>query len=99
MTVCSQGILPRFRVANQITLGDIKKCYHKILSGARDASLRRIFIRPDGMGSETSDWREACFDAVSFGDVLGGATAQAAISDCSERFISSPTRKILQNSI
>ena len=36
---------------------------------------------------------------VSFGDVLGGATAQAAISDCSERFISSPTRKILQDSI
>ena len=51
------------------------------------------------MGVETSPWREACFDAVSFGDVFGGATAHAAITDCGERFISSPTRKVLQDSI
>ncbi len=51
------------------------------------------------MGAETGDWREACFDCVSFGDVLGGATAQAAITDCGERFIPSPAREILQSSI
>ena len=93
-----EGILLRFRVANQIALGDIKNCYHKILSGPKDASLRRIFIKPDGMGSD-NEWKEACFNTVSFGDVLGGATAQAAISDCSEKFISAPTRNIVQNSI
>ena len=60
--------------------------------------MRRIFIKPNCIGSE-SEWREACFGTVSFGDVLGGAIAQAAISDCSERFISAPTRDILQNSI
>ena len=63
-----EGILLRFRVANTIALGDIKNCYHKILSGPRDASLRRIFIKPNGMGSE-SEWREGCFGTVSFGDV------------------------------
>ena len=51
------------------------------------------------MGADTSAWREACFDCVSFGDVLGGATAQAAITDCGERFIPSPAREILQGSI
>ena len=51
------------------------------------------------MGVETSPWTEACFDVVSFGDVLGGAIAQAAIADCGERFIPSPTRKVLQDSI
>ena len=52
------------------------------------------------MGTDTSAWREACFDCVSFGDVLGGATAQAAIADCGERFIlPSPAREILQGSI
>ena len=61
--------------------------------------MRRVFIRPEGMVVETSAWREACFDAVSFGDVLGGATTQAAITDCGERFITSPTRKVLQDSI
>ena len=50
-----EGILLRFRVANQIGLGDIKNCYHRISSGPRDASLRRIFIRPQGMGVEESD--------------------------------------------
>ena len=65
----------------------------------KDASLRRIFLKPDGMGADTSAWRGACFDCVSFGDVLGGATAQAAITDCGERFISSPAREILQGSI
>ena len=93
-----EGILLRFSVANQIALGDIKNCYHKIKSCPRDASLRRIFIKPDGMNSD-SDWKEACFDTVSFGDVLGGATAQAAISDCSDRFMSAPTRDTVQNSI
>ena len=52
-----EGILLRFRVANQVALGDIRHCYHKISSGPRDASLRRIFIRPEGMGVETSAWR------------------------------------------
>ena len=93
-----EGILLRFRVANQIALGDIKKCYHIISSGPRDASLRRIFIKPDVMGSD-SEWKEGCFGTVSFGDVLGGTTAQAAISDCSKRFNSAPTRNIVQNSI
>ena len=51
------------------------------------------------MGSESDEWRKACFATVSFGDVLGGAIAQAAIGDCSERFISAPTRDILQDSI
>ena len=74
-----EGILLRFRVANTIALGDIKNCYHKILSGPRDSSLRRIFIKPNGMGSESDEWRKACFETVSFGDVLGGAIAQAAI--------------------
>ena len=32
------GILVRFRVANTIALGDIKNCYHQILSGPRDSS-------------------------------------------------------------
>ena len=50
------------------------------------------------MGSD-NEWKEACFSTVSFADVLGGATAGAAISDCSEKFISAPTRNIVQNSI
>ena len=60
--------------------------------------LRRIFIKPDGMASD-NECKEACFNTVGFGDVLGRASPQAAISDCSERFISTPTRNIVQNSI
>ena len=93
-----EGILLRFRAANTIALGDIEKCYHQILSGPKDSSLRRIFIKPNGMGSE-SEWREACFARVSFGDVLGGAFAKAAIEDCTERFIPAPTKDTLQDSI
>ena len=94
-----EGILLRFRVANEVALGDIRHCYHQVASAPKDASLRRIFLKPDGMGADTSAWREARFDCVSFGDVLGGATAQAATTDCGERFIPSPAREILQGSI
>ena len=65
-----EGILLRFRVANEVALGDIKHCYHQVASAPQDASLRRIFLKPNGMGDETGDWKEACFDCVSFGDVL-----------------------------
>ena len=94
-----EGILLRWRIANQVAHGDIKTCYHKIASHEKDMSLRRIFLKPDGMGSNDDYWREACFTAVSFGDVLGGSTSQLAINDCAERFISEAPRKSLIDSI
>ena len=62
-------------------------------------SLRRIFLKPGGMGSSEDYWREACFTVVSFGVVLGGSTSQLAINDCAETFISEAPRKSLTNSI
>ena len=49
-------------------------------------SYRRVFIRNEGMGSQ-SEWREACFASVSFGDILGGLVAQLAMDDCYNKFI------------
>ena len=62
-------------------------------------SLRRVFLKPDGMGSQNDVWKEACFTTVSFGDVLGGSTSQLAISDCATRFMGVNTRKCLTESI
>ena len=51
------------------------------------------------MGSPDDFWKEACFITVSFGDVLGGSTAQLAISDCADKFMGVNTRKSLNESI
>ena len=56
-------------------------------------------MKPDGMGSNDYYWREACFTAVSFGDVLGGSTSQLAINDCAERFMPEAPRKSLVSSV
>ena len=79
-------------MANEVANADIKNCYHKV-------SLRRIFLKPEGMGSPDDSWKEACFTTVSFGDVLGSSTAQLAISDCADKFMGVKTRKSLCESI
>ena len=57
-------------------------------------SLRRVLLRPDEMfGSDT--WRKACFKTVSFGDQLGGSTAQLVIADCFDNFVPLETRATL----
>ena len=50
------------------------------------------------MGSFDDSWKEACFTTVSFGDMLGGSTAQLAISDCADRFMGVNTKKTLCDS-
>jgi hypothetical protein len=62
-------------------------------------SLRRLFLKPDGMGSSGDYWKEACFTAVSFGDGLGESSSQLAISDCADRFMGVNTRRYLTQSI
>jgi hypothetical protein len=62
-------------------------------------SLRRVFLKPDGMGSSGDYWKEACFTAVGFGDGLGGSSSQLAISDCANRFMGVNTRRFLTQSI
>ena len=94
-----EGILLRWRVANEVTHCDIRHCYHKAASVKKDMSLQRIFLKPDGMGSNDDYWREACFTAVSFGDVLGGSTSQMAINDCAERFMPEAPRRSLVSSV
>ena len=86
-----EGILLRWRMAHKVAHGDIRHCYQKIQSDPHDMSLRRIFIKPNGMGS--------CFKTVSFGDGLGGSSAQLAIEDCSFRFMGVNTRRDLSDSI
>ena len=61
----------RWRMAHKVAHGDIHHCYQKIQSNPYDMSLRRIVIKPNGMGSEEDNWKEACFKTVSFGDELG----------------------------
>ena len=70
-----------------------------IKSNEKDMSLRRVFLKPDGMGSSGDYWKEACFNAVSFGDGLGGSSSQLAISDCADRFMGVNTRRSLTQSI
>ena len=59
----------------------------------KDKSLRRVLLRPGGMGSN-QPWQSACFCTASFGDQLGGCTAQLAIQDCFETFVPAETRKV-----
>ena len=94
-----EGILLRWRMANQVAHADIKHCYHKVKSDKKDMSLRRVFLKPDGMGSSGDYWKEACFTAVSFGDGLGGSSSQLTISDCADRFMGVNTRRALTQSI
>ena len=59
----------------------------------KDKSLRRVLLRPGGMGSN-QPWQSACFCTASFRDQLGGCTAQLAIQDCFDTFILAETRKV-----
>ena len=81
-----EGILYRWRSAFSVAHGDIKHCYHQVKSAPQDMSYRGVFIRNEGMGSQ-SEWQEACFASVSFGDILGGPVAQLAMDDCFNKFI------------
>ena len=94
-----EGILLRWRMAHKVAHGDIRHCYQKIQSDPHDMSLRRIVIKPNGMGSEEDNWKEVCFKTVSFGDGLGGSWAKLAIEDCSFRFMGVNTRRDLSDSI
>ena len=89
-----QDILLRWRVAQQCSLADIKQCYHSVNSAPLDKSLRRIHLKKGGMGSNDV-WGEACFNVVSFGDVLGGSFAQLSVLDSVNRFVKHPS--ILEN--
>ena len=92
------GILLRWRMADQVAHADVRQCYHKCHSAPKDQSLRRVHLRPGGMGTD-EPWKEACFTVVSFGDTLGGATAQLAIADCANRFMTPQAKETLEESI
>ena len=85
-----QDILLRWRMAQECALGDIRHCYHSVASNSLDKSLRRIHLKPGGMNSNT-EWKEACFQTISFGEVQGGSFAQLCVLDSGLRFIKRPS--------
>ena len=64
-----EGLILRWRCGQEVAHGDIRHCYHQILSSKKDISLRRVLLRPDGMGG-CQPWQEAAFQTISFGDQL-----------------------------
>ena len=45
-----EGIILRWRCGQEEAHADIKNCQHKVASNKKDISLRRVLLRPDGMG-------------------------------------------------
>ena len=93
-----EGIILRWRCGQEVAHADIRNCYHQVLSSKKDISLRRVLLRPDGMGG-CQPWQEAAFQTISFGDQLGGSSAQLAISDCFKRFVPHETRRNMARSL
>ena len=67
------GCLLLFRSHHQIVLGDIRKCFHQVRTDPVTNDLRRVWLRPGGLGSGGS-WRQARFMRMSFGDLSESIT-------------------------
>ena len=93
-----QGILIRWQMAERVAIGDILRCYHQIKTSALDNSLRRTYVRKEGLGSDTP-WEEVAFQTVSFGDILGGPISSIAIDDCANQFMTEPAKSRLRSNI
>ena len=91
------SILTRWRTATRTAHSDISKCYHRISTSDADNSLRRLWVKPV-LGSN-SEWEEYCFSKCSFGDILGGCVASAAIEDASKRFMNKEAQDALIHTI
>ena len=75
------GCLLLFRSHHQIVLGDIRKCFHQVRTDPVTNDLRRVWLRPGGLGSGGS-WRQARFMRMSFGDLLAPPLAVLIIAMC-----------------
>ena len=91
-------ILVRWRMAETVAIGDISCCYHQIKTSALDNSLRRTYVRKEGLGSDTP-WEEVAFQMVSFSDILGGPISSIAIDDCANQFMTEPAKSRLRSNI
>ena len=79
-----EAVLTRFRTSSHFTFGDVQSCYHCLDCSLQSASLRRVWLKPDGMGGE-SEWTPYLTMKANFGDSLAGPAASLAIHDAIEK--------------
>ena len=75
------SIVMKFRCAEQVAFGDIKKMFHAVPVREEDQHLRRFFIRPDGFGGK-EPYREAVITTINFGERAAGTIATAVKNRC-----------------
>ena len=80
------GCILKFRTAYSVALGDISKMFHRIKTDEKSNNLRRVWIREQGMGSN-SRWRIARFCRMSFGDINAPAFAIVVLALCIMTFV------------
>ena len=80
------GCLLQFRSHHKIILGDIKKCFHQVRTDPLTNDLRRVWLRPGGLGSGNS-WAQARFEQMSFGDILAPPFTVLIIALCISMFM------------
>lgn len=78
-----ETVLTRIRLKSWFGFADVEGCYSQLDVSLLDASLRRVWLRPDGMGSDTP-WQVFLTVKVNFGDLLGGVVASIGIQDALE---------------
>ena len=78
-----EGVLQLVKTRKHFSYADVQACYHNTDISLLDASLRRVWLRSGGMGSQTP-WESHLTMRVNFGDVLGGPVASLGIEDALE---------------
>ena len=73
-----ESVLQKVKTRNHFAFADVTSCYTQMDCSLRDASLRRVWLRPGGMGSDTP-WTQYLTVRVDFGDLLGGSAASTGI--------------------
>ena len=68
------SVILKFRSAEKVASGDIKKMFNQISVRSQDMHLRRFFLRPDGFGGN-QEWRVAVPTCVNFGETAAPAVA------------------------
>ena len=73
----------KFRSAEQVASGDIKKMFNQVGVRPQDQHLRRFFVRPDGFGGK-EPFRVAVITCINFGEKAAGGVATAVKNRCAE---------------
>ena len=77
------SICMKFRSAEQVAFGDIKKMFHAVAVRPKDQHLRRFFARPDGFGGK-EPLQEAVITTINFGEKAAGSVATAVKNRCAD---------------